>query len=100
MAAIGQARPTTPGSIRTPLFIAGIALALLAFLVMFAFGIVFANKSQSGAQLKVVVATRDIQAREPITADMISISSVPATAAPPKAFSRTADLTGFSAVVS
>src|SRR6266571_7628438 len=99
MAAIGQARPATPGNIRTPLFIVGIALALLAFLIMFAFGIVFANKTQSGAQLKVVVTTRDVQAREPITADMITISSVPATAAPPKVFSRLADLSGFSAVV-
>ncbi|TMC82426.1 MAG: Flp pilus assembly protein CpaB [Chloroflexi bacterium] len=99
MAAIGQARPVTRGNIRTPLFIVGIALALLAFLIMFAFGIVFASKSQTGTQLRVVVAGRDIQAREPITADMIAVSTFPATAAPPKAFSRLADLSGFSAVV-
>ena len=33
MAAIGQSRPTATG-IRTPLFILGVALALLAFLLM------------------------------------------------------------------
>ena len=38
MAAIGQTRPARTTNIRTPLFILGVGLALLAFLVMFAFG--------------------------------------------------------------
>src|SRR5712692_5215360 len=99
MAAIGQARSATPRTIRTPLFILGVSLALVAFLIMLGFGVLFANKSQSGTPVKVVGAARDTQPREPITTDMISSSTMPATAAPLKAFSRISDLTGFSAVV-
>ena len=97
MASIGQARPAT--TVRTPLFILGVALALVAFLAMFAFGVVFTARSQNSGQLRVVVAARDIQPREPITPDMLSLATLPATAAPPKAFVRTTDLTGYSAVV-
>ncbi|TMB46224.1 MAG: Flp pilus assembly protein CpaB [Chloroflexi bacterium] len=97
MASIGQARPAT--TVRTPLFILGVALALVAFLAMFAFGVVFTARSQNSGQLRVVVAARDIQPREPITPDMLSLATLPATAAPPKAFVRATDLTGYSAVV-
>lgn len=97
MASIGQARTST--SIRTPLFILGVALALLAFLAMFAFGVLFTARSQSSGQVRVVIATRDIQPREPIALDMLSIGTLPASAVPPKAFVRPLDLTGYSAVV-
>src|SRR5207245_9525884 len=50
MAAISQTRPARTTNVRTPLFILGVGLALLAFLVMFAFGILFANRSQTGSQ--------------------------------------------------
>jgi Flp pilus assembly protein CpaB len=98
MAAIGQTRPA-PTSVRTPLFILGIALALLAFLAMFTFGILFANRTQVGSQVRLVVAARDIDPREPITPDMVVTTSFPSTAVPPKAFLRIADLSGFSALV-
>jgi pilus assembly protein CpaB len=97
MATIGQVRTTA--TIRTPLFIFGVALALLAFLAMFAFGVLFTARSQSSGQVRVVVAARDIQAREPITLDMLSIGTLPASAAAPKAFVRPFDLNGYSAVV-
>jgi len=100
MAAIGQTRPASTTNIRTPLFILGVGLALLAFLVMLAFGLLFASRSQTGTQIRVVVAAQDIDAREPITADMLTTSLMPQTAVPPHAFLRAADLTGFSALVS
>ena len=98
MAAITQTRPARTG-IRTPLFVVGVALALLAFLLMFAFGIVFVNRSQAPGQVRVVVAARDIDSREPITADMITLSPVPVNALPPKAYLKLSDLTGYSALV-
>src|SRR2546428_6967223 len=85
--------------VRTPLFLVGIALALLAFIAMFAFGIVFVNRSQGGRQIAIVMAAQDIQAREPILPDMLSVANVPAAALPPKAFFRLADVSGYSAVV-
>jgi len=98
LAAITQTRPARTG-IRTPLFVVGVALALLAFLLMFAFGIVFVNRSQAPGQVRVVVAARDIDSREPITADMITLSPVPVNALPPKAYLKLSDLTGYSALV-
>src|SRR5436190_1030148 len=56
MAAINQARPASTTSVRTPLFILGVALALVAFIVMFAFGLLFANKTSTGTMVTVVVA--------------------------------------------
>src|SRR2546427_12949534 len=85
--------------VRTPLFLVGIALALLAFIAMFAFGIVFVNRSQGGRQIAIGMAAQDIQAREPILPDMLSVANVPAAALPPKAFFRLADQSGSSAVV-
>lgn len=99
MAALGQTRPATATGIRTPLFILGVALALIAFVVMLAFGLLFARQTQSGASISVVVASRDISAREPITADMLTTTSIPTTAAPPKAFLQRSDVTGYSALV-
>src|SRR5207253_4296316 len=99
MAAIGQTRPAPTTNIRTPLFMLGVGLALVAFLVMFAFGIIFANRSQTGSQVRVVVAAQDIDARELITPDMLTTAAIPSTAVPPHSFLRAADLTGFSALV-
>ena len=102
MAAIGQTRPTpgvNPTTIRTPLFILGVALALVAFLAMFAFGLLFANKTGSGAQTKLLVAARAINAREPMTADMVSLASWPQSGAPAQALTNASQLTGTSALV-
>jgi Flp pilus assembly protein CpaB len=93
----GQARPSS--GMRTPLFLVGVALALVAFVAMFAFGIVFVNRSGTGGQIAVVTAAQDIQAREPILPTMLLVTEMPATAIPPKAFLHLADVSGYSAVV-
>src|SRR5882762_4177343 len=93
----GQARSSS--AMRTPLFLVGVALALIAFIAMFAFGIVFVNRSGGGGQVAIVTAAQDIQAREPILPTMLSITEMPATAIPPKSFLRLADVSGYSAVV-
>jgi Flp pilus assembly protein CpaB len=101
MAAIGQARQAPPASgVRTPIFVLGIALALGAFLLMFTFGLIFAGRIQTGGTTQVVVAQQAIDPRTPITADMLTISAIPNSAVPPRAFLRIADLTGYFAVVS
>jgi len=94
---IGQ--PRSPSRIRTPVFLVGVALALVAFIAMFAFGIVFVNRSQTGRQVAVVTAAQDIQAREPIDPTMLALTQIPITALPPKAFLHLADVIGFSAAV-
>jgi Flp pilus assembly protein CpaB len=102
MAAISQSppRPVVPAAgVRTPLFIFGVALALLAFLIMFAFGIVYVGRSQVGGTTSIVVAARDIQAREPIAVDSVTLAKIPTSAVPPKSFTRLIDLVGFAAVV-
>lgn len=90
-------RPTP--RVRTPLFLVGVGMALLAFIAMFAFGIFFARGASSGGQVMVVTAAEDIQAREAVTPAMLTLSEVPANSMPPHAFVRVGDLTGFSAVV-
>jgi Flp pilus assembly protein CpaB len=99
MAAIGQSRPLAPTNMRTPLFIFGIALALVAFLVMFAFGIVFVGRTQPTGTIPVVVAKNNIDARASIAPDDLTISSLPASAVPPNAFLHISQLTGYSAIV-
>jgi len=74
-------------------------MALLAFILMFAFGILFANRTQPGAQVLVVVANQDILAREAIDPTMVSLARMPSSALPPHAFVRLADVTGYSALV-
>jgi pilus assembly protein CpaB len=92
--------PARPNAgVRTPLFLLGVGLALLAFIAMFAFGIVFANRGLTGREVPVVLAAVDIQAREPITIAMVSLGQVPASSLPPHAFVRLEDLVGYSAVV-
>ena len=102
MASIGQSRPlaATPSpNMRTPLFIFGVALALLAFLVMFAFGVVFVGRQQVGGQVPVVVAKAQIDARTVITPDMLTVTSLPANAVPQNAFLHVNEVNGLSAVV-
>src|SRR5438105_12419303 len=104
MAVIGQARPLAPTNLRppnlrTPLFIFGIALALVAFLVMFAFGIVFVGRTQPTGSVPVVVAKGQIDAREPITAEMLTLSSIPAAAVPAQSYLHIGDVKDMTAVV-
>jgi len=99
MAAINQARPANTTSVRTPLFILGVALALVAFIVMFAFGLLFANKTVSGATITVVAAGQAIAAREPISSVDLKTVSVPQSAVPPQAFMKLSELSGYYAAV-
>lgn len=92
-----QARPSS--GMRTPLFLVGVALALVAFIAMFAFGVVFVNRAGGGRQIAIVTAAEDIQAREPILPTMLSVTELPANAIPPTSFLHIADLIGYSAVV-
>jgi pilus assembly protein CpaB len=106
LAAVGQIRPApnlpsaprSPG-IRTPLFLLGVALALLSFVAMVGFGILSANRGTGGSSVPVVVATRDIAAREPILPDMVSITSIPSAGVPSHSFVRASDLAGYAAIV-
>ena len=71
------ARQTT--RVRTPLFLVGVGLALVAFIAMFAFGILFASRSSDGAKVPVVVALDDTAlraciAREPRVAGRIQVT--------------------------
>ncbi len=84
---------------RTPLFLLGVGLALLAFVGMFAYGIFTARTAGSGRSVSVVVAARDIDAREPILPDMVTVTSLPASAVPPHAILKAPDLAGYAAVV-
>jgi len=88
------------GCVRTPIFLLGVGMALLAFIAMFAFGVLFANRSLPGRQVPVIVAAQDIQAREPITASMLTITLMPESLLPPHAFVRLSDLNGDSVLVS
>lgn len=99
MATIGVSRPANPTNIRTPLFILGVALALVAFLVMFAFGLLFVNKGGTGAQIRVVVAKEDIAARAPITPDLIETTTWPANGAPTKVLTTASQVSGLSALI-
>jgi len=74
-------------------------MAILAFVGMFAFGIVFANRGLTGREVPVVVAAVDIQAREPITLAMLSLGQTTASSLAPHAFVRLEDVRGYSAVV-
>jgi pilus assembly protein CpaB len=85
--------------LRTPIFLLGVGMALLAFILMFAFGILFANRTQPGVQVPVVIATEDIQPRELISPASLSLARMPSSALPPHAFVRLADLKGSSALV-
>jgi pilus assembly protein CpaB len=84
---------------RTPLFVFGVALALVAFLVMFAFGIVFVGRGTPSGQILVVVASKDVDARTPITPDLLSTASVPTSAVSPNTFLHLDDLKGMTALV-
>lgn len=81
------------------MFIVGVALALIAFLAMFAFGILFARGSQGTSQVTVVVASQDIQPRQPITLDLVTTTSLASNAVPPRAITRLTDVTSYFAQV-
>lgn len=105
MATIAQQRPASAPSnarnpqFRTPLFLAGVGLALFAFLAMFTFGLIFASRSGSGQQVTVVVAAMPIDQKEPITAEMLKTVRMTSTGALPGAYTSVAPVIGLYATV-
>ncbi len=84
---------------RRPFTFLGILLALL---VIVAFVLVALNASQAGAspQETVVVASRDLQPRIPITAESLTIRTIPVPATYPKVFfARVQDVAGMVPLV-
>jgi len=84
---------------RRPFTLLGILLALL---VIVAFVLVALNASQAGAspQETVVVASRDLQPRIPITAESLTIRTIPVPATYPKVyFARVQDVAGMVPLV-
>ncbi len=84
--------------IRTPLFLAGVAVALIAFVGTLAVGMLFSSGARGG-DVAVVVAGQDIQARTPIDSGMLTTRQLPSNAVPPGAFTRVGDVSGYSALV-
>jgi pilus assembly protein CpaB len=76
----------------------GLAAAAVAFLGVFAVGSL-SGHSAPVATTKVLVAARDIQAREVMSPDMAVLQSMPATTVPPDAVARFADIKGQTALV-
>jgi pilus assembly protein CpaB len=84
---------------RTLIFVIGAGMAIFAFVAVFVVGVVLAAGNSATRQVSAVVALRDIQPREPITASSVTVSQVPAAALPPHAIVRMADLVGNTALV-
>jgi pilus assembly protein CpaB len=66
---------------------------------MFTFGLIFANKAGSGAQITVVVAAEPIPARTSITPDMLKTVQMPATSALPGVYTSISAVSDQYAVV-
>ena len=80
------------------MFLAGVAVALIAFVGTLAVSMLFSSGARGG-DVAAVVAGQDIQARTPIDAGMLTIRQLPSNAVPPGAFTRVRDVSGYSALV-
>ena len=76
----------------------GVILALVAFLGVALLAIYVSSQNSSG-NVTVVVATRDIAARETFSADMLTTQTVPNQGVQPGHYAKPADLVGQSAAV-
>lgn len=83
---------------RLPLLI-GLTLAAVAFLGVFALGSLN-NKGGAVATTTILVAARNIEAREVLTQDMLTPAQVPATSVPPGAVTQFASVKDETALVS
>lgn len=83
---------------RLPLLI-GVTLAVVAFLGVVALGSLN-GKARPVAMTTVLVAARNIQAREAMTADMVVPAQIPATAVPPAAVTQFDAIKNMTALVS
>lgn len=91
-----QAAPARPPASSTAAgrrlsLVLGIALAVVAFLGIAGLGVYVTQSGNSGSTT-VVVAARDIQPRETITADMVTTTSIPTAGVQPGAVFHVSDL--------
>ncbi len=87
--------PAAKSGARRPLFLVGIAMSVLAFILVLVLGSIVAGRAAAGsAPVGVVVAARDIHKRHVITAADLAISRLPANAVPPAAFAQTEQAVG------
>jgi Flp pilus assembly protein CpaB len=97
MAATAPARtkPAAKSGARRPLFLIGIVMAVVAFILVLVLGSIVAGRAAAGsAPVGVVVAAHDIHKRHVVAATDLAITQLPATAAPPGAFAQTAQAVG------
>src|SRR5579859_4058832 len=86
-----QSKPAT----RRPLFLIGIGMSLLAFLLVVILGSSLANRGTAAtAQETVVVAAHNIGQRQVIGAADLTTTRLPTTAVPPGALLHASDATG------
>jgi pilus assembly protein CpaB len=86
------------GRRRTLPLLLGLTAALVAFVGVFAVGSLNGH-SAAVPQSRVLVAARDIQAREVLSSDMVVLASIPASAVPPGAVATFAQIKGQTALV-
>jgi Flp pilus assembly protein CpaB len=87
------------GNSRRLLFIAGLSLAVVAFVLMLGLGLGTVGHSGTGVEVDIVTATRDIGQREVLTAGALTLSRLPQSAVPPGAFLRVSDVQNSVALV-
>jgi Flp pilus assembly protein CpaB len=87
------------GNPRRLLFIAGLTLAVLAFVLMLGFGLNAISRNATGANVDVVTAAQDIGQREVISDNALTITRLPQSAVPPGALTKISDVHGSVAVV-
>jgi pilus assembly protein CpaB len=91
----GQAPAHVRPAVRRPLFLIGLALAFVAFLLVIVLASSIASRSSAGtAQIAVVIAVRDIHHRTAITAADLGVAHLPATSVPPAALLKWEDAVG------
>ena len=93
------AQPKSQRSTRTPIFLLGIGMAMFAFIAVFVIGAVLSRQGTAQRQVEVVVAARDIQARQLITPDLVTLAPVPVAAVQPGAILKLGDVRGAAALV-
>jgi pilus assembly protein CpaB len=91
--------PRAKRSSRTLIFVIGAGMAIFAFVAVFVVGVVLTAGNSATRQVTAVVAMRDIQPRELITASSVTVKLVPAASLPPHSIASMADLVGDTALV-
>lgn len=87
------------GNSRRLLFIAGLSLAVLAFVLMLGLGLAAVGRNGTTVEVGVVTAARDIGQREVLTPGALTISQVPLSNVPPGSLLRISDAANAVALV-